>query len=435
MIKISNVSKHYKLYERNVIDRFKDTFLGKSNYNTFKAIENVTLDIKKGEILGLVGRNGAGKSTLLKMISGITKPTSGSIEVNGRIIPLLELTAGFNMEYTGRENIYFYCSMQGMKKKEIDKIYDEVVAFSELEDFIDVPLKKYSSGMKSRLGFAVSININPDILILDEVLSVGDDLFRRKSFQKMNEFFESGKTIIFVTHSMPNIIQMCSRAVLLHKGEILYDGVPKDVVQQYNRLLSSSDKKVIDDIKAESMNKKNLDGKKQIDNEKSQMVLHNSDNDYYVEKFGEKTYKADVDSSLVVDGFNIKNSSDKKVNHLVFNKEYSFSFKLKTNVDLKKFRVICVLTGSKGEDLSVIVRPNSKTYFEVLEKDKDQQFSIKFRTLLKQGIYGLKVSIVSHEKTENEILCNINDAVVFKVLDHQFNHNRSIVSLLYSDES
>ncbi len=239
VINLTDVSKTYYLYDRNFVDRFKDTFLPgkKKRYRQFDALKNISLSVNRGEILGIIGGNGAGKSTLLKIISGITQPTSGDVNVSGRIIPLLELGGGFNPEYTGRENIYFYCSLMGLHKEEIDLIYDEIVDFSEIIDFIDVPLKKYSSGMKARLAFSVSINIDPDILILDEVLAVGDQKFRKKCFSRMDQIFKSGKTILFVSHDVASIKRICTKAVLLNKGSLVAIDSTDCIVKMYNELL------------------------------------------------------------------------------------------------------------------------------------------------------------------------------------------------------
>jgi ABC-type polysaccharide/polyol phosphate transport system ATPase subunit len=204
------------------------------------ALKDIDLTVNKGEILGIIGRNGSGKSTLLKVISGILTPTEGTVESRGKIIPLIELGAGFHPEFTGLENIYFYTVILGYNRKKIDQLIPEIIEFSELGDFINQPIKNYSNGMKSRLAFSVSILVEPDILILDEVLSVGDDYFKEKSFSRMNEFFQSGKTILFVSHSAQQISQLCQRAILLDKGEIIDKGDTEKVTGNYKKFWNAT---------------------------------------------------------------------------------------------------------------------------------------------------------------------------------------------------
>jgi ABC-type polysaccharide/polyol phosphate transport system ATPase subunit len=241
VIRLDNVSKKFRLFpNKRARMMYALNPRAKKLGQDFYALRNINISVKQGEILGIVGRNGSGKSTLLKVISGILTPTEGTVESSGRIIPLLELGAGFHPQFTGMENIYFYTLVLGYKREEIENLIPEIVEFSELGDFIHQPIKNYSSGMKSRLAFAVSILIDPDILILDEVLSVGDDYFRTKSFAEMKKFFESGKTILFVSHSAQHINSLCHRALLIDKGEIVDEGAPKKVMENYGKLWSQT---------------------------------------------------------------------------------------------------------------------------------------------------------------------------------------------------
>lgn len=237
VIELKHIHKSFRLYDkknhrvREALHPFR-----KKYHEEFKALHDVDLKIYKGEIVGILGRNGSGKSTLLKVIAGVIQPNRGTVQLRGRVVPLLELGAGFNPEFTGRENIYFYNSIQGFSKKQTDAMLDDILDFAEIGVFIDQPLKTYSSGMRARLGFAVSVYIDPEILILDEVFAVGDEIFRRKCHNKMLEFFKQGKTILYVTHSIESIKALCTRAVLLHQGELLLDGPTELVAREYNRL-------------------------------------------------------------------------------------------------------------------------------------------------------------------------------------------------------
>ncbi|MDF1594046.1 MAG: ABC transporter ATP-binding protein [Desulfobacterales bacterium] len=245
-IRIENLSKCYQIYD-TPRDRLKQFVLprlrrmmGKSEkqfFGEFWAIKDVSFEVKKGETVGIIGRNGSGKSTLLQMICGTLNPTNGSIQTNGRIAALLELGSGFNPEFTGRENVYMNASVLGLGDEEIDMRFDEIVAFADIGEFVEQPVKTYSSGMMVRLAFAVAINVDPEILIVDEALSVGDELFQRKCFSRIEAIRAKGATILFVSHSGGTIVELCDRAVLMDAGEKLTVGVPKQIVGRYQKLL------------------------------------------------------------------------------------------------------------------------------------------------------------------------------------------------------
>lgn len=235
-IRLTDVNMTFNLNKEKV-DNLKEYFIKlvthKLEYRKFYALKNINFEVKKGEHLAILGLNGAGKSTLLKTIVGVYKPTSGSVEKCGVIAPLLELGAGFDGNYTGKENIYLYGAILGYDRNYIDNKFDEIVEFSELGHFIDVPVKNYSSGMKARLGFSIATAVEPDVLILDEVLSVGDASFRKKSLNKVKSMFESGVTVLFVSHSIEQVRAICDKAILLQKGEIIAQGSIEEVIPVY----------------------------------------------------------------------------------------------------------------------------------------------------------------------------------------------------------
>ena len=200
------------------------------------ALKDVSFEVKKGETVGIIGPNGAGKSTILKLIAGVTKPTRGKITINGRVSPLIELGAGFHPDLTGRENIYLSGAILGLAKKEIDKKFKEIVDFAELWDFIDQPVKHYSSGMYMRLGFSIAVSIQPEILLIDEILAVGDTAFQEKCLDKMRDFQARGVTIIFVSHSLETVKNFCQRAILLKNGEVKREGKTGAVIADYEKL-------------------------------------------------------------------------------------------------------------------------------------------------------------------------------------------------------
>ena len=242
VLKVKDVSILFNLSKENV-DNLKELLIKKIKgekirFNEFWALKNINFELEKGDRLGILGLNGAGKSTLLKIIAGVYKPTTGSVTRNGHMAPMIELGAGFDPNYTGRENIYLYGSVLGFSREFLESKYEEILEFSELGDFIDVPIKNYSSGMKARLGFSIATVVEPEILILDEVLSVGDAKFRKKCEKKMKGMFDHGVTVLFVSHSLEQVKRLCNKAILLEHGEIIAQGDIGDVAEIYDAMLN-----------------------------------------------------------------------------------------------------------------------------------------------------------------------------------------------------
>lgn len=241
-IEVNHVSMLFRL-NRERVDNAKEYFIRlltrKLHYTEFWALKDVSFKIEKGDRVGVMGFNGAGKSTLLKTIAGVLKPTMGSVKVTGTIAPMLELGAGFDPNYTGAENIYLYGATMGFSRKFIDEKYDEIVEFSELKEFINAPLKSYSSGMKSRLGFAIATAVKPDVLILDEVLSVGDAAFKEKSEQRILDMMADGVTVLYVSHSTDRIRKLCNKAIILTKGQVVAKGDVNEICDMYTEMVNS----------------------------------------------------------------------------------------------------------------------------------------------------------------------------------------------------
>lgn len=242
VLKVENVGMRFNLSSEK-IDNLKEyvikTIKRQLRFQEFWALKNVSFEVCKGERVGILGLNGAGKSTLLKVIAGVLKATEGTVNVKGKIVPLLELGAGFDPQYTGKENIFLYGAVLGYSKDFINEKYKEILEFSELGDFIDVPVKNYSSGMKARLGFSIATIVEPEILILDEVLSVGDAKFRKKSEKKITTMFEKGVTVLFVSHSLEQVNRLCDKAILLEHGQIVSKGDVKKVSEVYQEKLDA----------------------------------------------------------------------------------------------------------------------------------------------------------------------------------------------------
>ncbi len=261
-VRIENLSKCYQIYD-NPRDRLKQFLLPRVQsmvgqkqrryFREFWALKDVSLEIKRGETVGIIGRNGSGKSTLLQMICGILNPTFGKVQTTGRIAALLELGSGFNPEFTGRENVYLNAAILGLSQDEIDARFDEIAAFADIGDFLEQPVKSYSSGMVVRLAFAVQAMIDPDILVVDEALAVGDEKFQRKCFARLEELKGKGTSILFVSHSAPTVVELCDRALLLDGGIRILDGKPADVVRAYQKLIyapSDEHKKLIQEYRS-----------------------------------------------------------------------------------------------------------------------------------------------------------------------------------------
>ena len=239
-LKVDNVSIKFNLAQEK-LDSLKEYFIGiikgRVSYDEFWALKNVSFELEKGDRLGILGLNGAGKSTILKVIAGVYRPTEGKVSKKGVLAPLLELGAGFDPQYTARENVYLYGAVLGYTKEFIDEKFDEIIKFAELEKFVDVPVKNFSSGMKTRLGFAICTAVNPDILILDEVLSVGDAKFRKKSEKKVTDMFDDGVTVLFVSHSLEQVMRICNKAIILDHGKLVAFGDIDEVAEQYSEMI------------------------------------------------------------------------------------------------------------------------------------------------------------------------------------------------------
>ncbi|CAG9353831.1 polysaccharide ABC transporter ATP-binding protein [Clostridium perfringens] len=281
-IRVKDLTKKYKLYQKRS-ERLANAFGKEKNIKEFYALKGVSFEISKGECVGIIGHNGAGKSTLLKLLTGVAFPTSGEIEINGRLASMLELGSGFNPELTGIENIYFNGSLNGLTKEEIDGKLKDILEFADIGNFIEQPVKNYSSGMFARLAFAVAINVDPDILIVDEILSVGDVGFQVKCMEKFNEFKKKGKTILYVSHGLGTVKKFCDRAIWLQKGEVIDDGNSVIVVERYYNLnfnpanieqLKDHKSDIINSIVVKS-NKKNVEYLEKLDLEVEYDLISN----------------------------------------------------------------------------------------------------------------------------------------------------------------
>lgn len=373
-ISASNLSKVYRLYT-NKIDIVKEAInpFKKSYHKEFFALKNISLDVKRGEILGIIGPNGAGKSTLLKLISGILVPSSGKISVKGKISALLNLGEGFNPDFTGYENIHLHCIFNGYGKADINNQIKTIEEFADIGGFINQPFRTYSSGMKARLAFATAVNINPDILIVDEILSVGDEFFRRKCYQKMEDFFKSGKTVLFVTHEVETIKALCTNAIFLNKGEIEYKGSAEETVNYYDHFIQSF----------------NLNKNEMIEKVKNH---HSQKSDINKNWFSDNTSIPAITSSesdIQISDFMIITEKEEGNKNLISGKSYQFRFKVHFGSDVNILDYYIAIKDEKGVRISSLrYRVN-----DLPEPNSWYQVECDFLCNLLKGFYFVDIGI------------------------------------------
>lgn len=313
-IRIKNLTKAYKIYS-SPLRRVFDSIFHTKSYNEFIALDDITVDIPKGEVIGILGKNGSGKSTLLKIITGVAKQTSGEVVTEGKISAMLELTSGFDPELTGIENIYLKALSMGISKADITKRLDDIKKFADIGDYINRPVRTYSSGMKSRLGFAVSVNVDPDILVVDEVLAVGDDIFRLKCIEKMKQFRREGKTILFVSHSLFTVKAFCTKGLWINEGKMMDYGDLGPVVLKYEDYLKKEKAKLAE----QTPNEENLPQEKKDILQVSKFAMLNSSGEKTTEfKHGEEVrIKFDYEVKRPIDklnfGFTLRDAEERLI--------------------------------------------------------------------------------------------------------------------------
>lgn len=402
-IRVDDVSKLYKLYDKPS-DRLKES-LGltrKKLYKEHYALHNVSFDVKRGETVGIIGTNGSGKSTILKIITGVLNPSGGHVEIDGRISALLELGAGFNMEYTGIENIYLNGTMIGFSREEIDAKMQDILDFADIGDFVHQPVKTYSSGMFVRLAFAVAINIDPEILIVDEALSVGDVFFQAKCYKKFEDFKKMGKTILFVSHDLGSISKYCDRVVLLNRGKKLAEGTPKEMVSMYKRIMVNQDK--AEEIAAHQMDMSSLeeDDEKEIKEAacEGQWKNHynlNPDVDEYGNGAAEIEDFAIIDengnyTNAIVKGTRFRLKSKVKFKQDVHDPIFTYTFK---NIQ----GVAITGTNTMYEKKDVPLAKEGETYVATFEQDM----------FLQGGEYLLSMSCTGYQGGEFQVYHRLYD--------------------------
>lgn len=439
-IRVTNLSKCYQIYD-NPRDRLKQFIfprvkraLGRaevSYYREFWALRGVSFEVKRGETVGIIGKNGSGKSTLLQMICGTLTPTDGSVETSGRVAALLELGSGFNPEFTGRENVYMNGAVLGLSEAEVSARFADIAAFADIGDFIEQPVKTYSSGMLVRLAFAVAINVDPQILIVDEALSVGDELFQRKCFSRIEAIKQSGATILFVSHSGGTVVELCDRAILLDAGEKLAIGVPKAMVGKYQKLLYAPPEKrdaIRDEIRFEISDLKHNEhpiGKpSQI--ESINIVLE--DEDFYDPNLKPQSTLEYESHGAYIEHPVIYNIHGTRVNSLTRGKRYRYVYKAKFDVCATNVRFGMLIKTTSGYELGGgVSAPYANNGIECVDKGTVMVVEFLFDCNLNPGTYFLNAGITGKINEEEIFLHRILDVCMFRVMPIKDNISTALV--------
>lgn len=425
-IVVNDLSKCYHIY-----DKPRDRLLqmlaagNKHYYKEFWAVRSVDFKIAKGETVGIVGRNGSGKSTLLQMICGTLNPTSGSIVTNGRIAALLELGSGFNPEFTGRENVYLNASILGLSKEETDARFSDIAAFADIGDFIEQPVKSYSSGMMVRLAFAVAINVDPEILIVDEALSVGDEVFQRKCFSRIEAIKRNGATILFVSHSGSTIVELCDRVVLMDAGEKIALGVPKTIVAKYQKLIYAPDDKraeLREELKRSLASSEDVEGAVVAPTHQVQAT----DSEARVQEFFDVNL---VSGSVIeyeshgalIEEPQIQTLAGTRVNHLIGRNTYRYLYTVRFVNAASQVRFGMVIKTTSGYSLGGAVSSPASQMIPYVPANTTVSVSFEFQCNLNPGAYFLNAGAFGAAGGEETVLHRLVDAVVFRVMPSEQN--------------
>lgn len=402
-ISVANLDKVYKLYDKPS-DRVKEALhlTRKKKHTQHYALKDVSLTVKQGETVGIIGTNGSGKSTILKIITGVLNPTKGDVTVNGRISALLELGAGFNMEYTGLENIYLNGTMIGFSEKEIDEKLQDILDFADIGEFVHQPVKTYSSGMFVRLAFAVAINIEPEILIVDEALSVGDVFFQAKCYHKFDEFKEMGKTILFVSHDLSSISKYCDRVILLNKGTKLGEGTPKEMIDIYKQVLvgqyeePETDENLLDDAQLQAAAKK-ASGENAPAGQNPELLEYGSG-------------KAVIKECFVTD------ENGKRSNAIIKGTECSIHLKVEFLEDVEAPIFAFTFKNSKGTEITGTNTMFEKAFLEGCKKGDIKEITFTQKMDLQGGEYLLSFGVTGYEGDDFTVYHRLYDAINVTVI-------------------
>ncbi|PNV59970.1 ABC transporter ATP-binding protein [Clostridium sp. chh4-2] len=410
-ITVKDVTKIYKLYEKPV-DRLKESLnpTHKEYHRKFYALNNISFEVKKGETVGIIGTNGSGKSTILKIITGVLTPTTGEVQVEGTISALLELGAGFNMDYTGIENIYMNGTMMGFSRKEMEDKLQDILDFADIGDFVYQPVKTYSSGMFVRLAFALAINVEPEILIVDEALSVGDVFFQSKCYRRMEEIRQKGTTILMVTHDMGSIIKYCDRVVLLNKGDFVAEGAPGHMVDLYKKILANQ----MDSLEEELQEMNDFSGQSEGRKEKR-------------EKGGLMKEKITINSNRTEYGdgraeiydLGLFDERGNLTNLLLKGEMFTIKEKIRFHTSLESPIFTYTIKDKKGSDLSGTNTMFEGTDIKPVRQGDSYEVSFTQKMTLQGGEYLLSMSCTGFENGEHVVYHRLYDVANITVISNK----------------
>lgn len=396
-------------------------------HDEFQALARVDFSIPRGQTVGIVGRNGSGKSTLLQIICGTLQPSAGSVEVKGRVAALLELGAGFNPEFTGRENVYLNGSVLGLSRAEIDERFADIEAFADIGDFVDQPVKTYSSGMYVRLAFSVAINVTPDILIVDEALSVGDEAFQRKCFARIEAIRNSGATVLFVSHSASAVVDLCDRAILLDHGEVLADGAPKHVIAQYQKLLYTPADR-IDEVRDQLRG--TIEGATAatgVGGGGARARDHAVATAFWQDGLVPTSTVAYESRGARIADVRLETVEGKRVNVLVPADWYVMRYEVAFDMTLTGVRFGMLIRTITGIELGGAAYPAADEPFPVIEAGSVVQVAVRFRCQLAPGTYFLNAGVLAHFNEGAEYAHRLVDVAMFRVMPTTGRHATALV--------
>ena len=411
-IQVENVTKIYKLYEKP-IDRLKESLnlSHKEYHRDFYALNGLSFNVEKGQTVGIIGTNGSGKSTILKIITGVLTPTTGRVEVNGKISALLELGAGFNMDYTGIENIYMNGTMMGYSKKEMDEKLQDILDFAEIGDFVYQPVKTYSSGMFVRLAFALAINVEPEILIVDEALSVGDVFFQAKCYRRMEEIRRSGTTILMVTHDMGSIIKYCDKVVLLNKGNFVAQGTAGHMVDLYKKILAGQMEALEEELKAEKEEKQpEGEGEQRKEGDeglmKSRITINANRTEY-------------GDGRAEIYDLGLFDSRGNLTNLLLKGEMFTIRECIRFHADIETPIFTYTIKDKKGTDLTGTNTMYEGTDIQAVKSGDEYQVEFTQKMTLQGGEYLLSMSCTGFEHGEHVVYHRLYDVANLTVISNK----------------
>ena len=438
VISVQNVSKAYRIWDKpaaRLTAPMQEALAGmlpgstgrwfgnqaSRSYRDFKALENVSFEIQRGEIIGIIGRNGSGKSTHLQIIAGTLQPTTGSVKVNGRLAALLELGSGFNQEFTGRENVYLNSTVLGLTRPEIDAKFDSVASFADIGEFIDQPVKTYSSGMAIRLAFAVQIQLEPDLLIVDEALSVGDEAFQRKCFARIGQMRDRGATILFVSHSSATVVALCQRAILLDHGRRILTARPKEALQFYNQLCYASAEarpQILAEIARADASPAPLAPTPALAALAAppRELAATRPNAYFLEELRTETRSEFPPRGARILEVQIHDTENRGVNVLVPQETYTLRLRVAFEQSATRVRFGWTAKSLTGVVLSGAATHQAGQGFDGFDPGQEISVKFTFRNLFNPGTYFINVAVRALMEEPDVIIHGFADALMFKVL-------------------